>query len=298
MQSKLIEATPTWDDLRVLLALQRHGSFLGAGKALGVSTSTAARRIEALEAALGRPLVHRTNEGTLLEPDALPLVALAEQLELGLHALRRDDTPEALSGTVRVSLSEGFIRPVIQRLSDLRRAHPALRFEILSETRIVDLARREVDIGIRTNRSSSKALVERLMGRIQLGLYAAPRYIERRLQTARVRMVELPRHDVIGWEGPIAAQPPMNWLETQGARQFVFRSNSYHGILEATLQGQGIAVLADSGGRSLPGLVRLEIETELPSVPVYLVFHRELRRVRRVRLVVDTLAASLREGLR
>src|SRR5580704_13930408 len=78
--------TPAWDDLRVLLALHRQGSFLGAGKAIGISTSTAARRIEALEAGLGRPLVHRTSGGTLLEPDAFPLVNLAEQLELGLHA--------------------------------------------------------------------------------------------------------------------------------------------------------------------------------------------------------------------
>jgi DNA-binding transcriptional LysR family regulator len=242
--------------------------------------------------------VHRTNEGTLLEPDALPVVALAEQLELGLSALRRDDTRDALRGIVRVSLSEGFIRPVTQRLSELRRVHPTLRFEILSETRRVDLARREADIGIRTTRSSSKALVERLMGHIQLGLYAAPSYIERRLQTARVKIADLPRHDVIGWEGPVAQTPPMNWLEAQGATQFVFRSNAYHGILEAALHGQGIAILADSGGRSLPGLVRLEADVELPAVPIYLVFHRDVRRVPRVRLVVDALAASLREGLR
>jgi DNA-binding transcriptional LysR family regulator len=298
MKSERIATATTWDDLRVLLALHRQRSFLGAGKALGVSTSTAARRIAQLEAALGRPLVHRTNEGTLLEPDALPLVALAEQLELGLFALRRDDTRDALSGTVRVSLSEGFVRPVTQRLCELRRAHPALRFEILSESRRVDLARREADIGIRTSRSSSKALVERLMGRIQLGLYAAPSYVERRLQTARVKSADLARHDVIGWEGPGAQVPPMNWLEAQGATQLVFRSNSYYGILEAALQGQGIAVLADAGGRGLPGLVRLEADVELPAVPIYLVFHREVRRVPRVRLVVDSLAAALSEVLR
>jgi DNA-binding transcriptional LysR family regulator len=298
MKSGRIDAATTWDDLRVLMALHRHGSFLGAGKALGVSTSTAARRIEALEVALGRPLVHRTNEGTSLEPDALPLLALAEQLELGLSALRRDDTGNALRGTVRVSLSEGFVRPVTQRLCELRRVHPTLRFEILCETHRVDLARREADIGIRTSRSSSKVLVEQLMGRIQLGLYAAPSYIERRLQTARVKIADLPRHDVIGWEGPVARMPPMNWLEERGARQLVFRSNSYHGILEAALQGQGVAILSDSGGRGLPGLVRLETDAELPTVPIYLVFHRDVRRVPRVRLVVDTLAASLREGLR
>lgn len=56
-------APPTRDDLRVLLAVHRHGSFLAVGRALGLSTSTASRRIDALETALGRPLVHRSATG-------------------------------------------------------------------------------------------------------------------------------------------------------------------------------------------------------------------------------------------
>src|SRR4051794_23983805 len=98
------------DDLRLLLAIQRSGSFLSAGKALGLATSTVARRLPGLETALGRPLVTRSAAGTLIEPDALPLVALAEQMELGLDALRRDrPTTSKLAGVVRVSVSEGFV---------------------------------------------------------------------------------------------------------------------------------------------------------------------------------------------
>src|SRR5688500_1194944 len=113
-----IPSTAAWDDLRVLLALHRERSFLAAGKALGISTSTAARRIDALEAALGRRVVQRTRSGTSIEPDALPLVALAEQLELGLSALRREQAQaeETLSGVVRLSVGEGFVRPVVALL--------------------------------------------------------------------------------------------------------------------------------------------------------------------------------------
>jgi DNA-binding transcriptional LysR family regulator len=80
--------------------------------------------------------------------------------------------------------------------------------------------------------------------------------------------------------------------------QFVFRSNSYQAILEATLRGQGIALIAEPNERSLPGLVRLEVDAELPQIPIHLVYHREVRRVPRVRLVVDALIASLRDALR
>src|SRR5579859_6526788 len=161
-----LAAMPVWDDLRVLLALHRHGSLLAAGKALGVSTSTAARRIEALEEGLGRQLVHRSSGGTSVEPDALELVAMAEQLELGLQAARRGEGPQALSGTVRVSMGEGYVRPITQVLCEVRRKHASLQLEVISEARHVDLARREADVGIRSARSSSPVLVERAVGRL------------------------------------------------------------------------------------------------------------------------------------
>ena len=285
----------SWDDLRVLLALHRRGSFLGAGDSLGISTSTAARRVEALEKSLGRPLVHRSTGGTALEPEALPLVTLAEQMELGLRALHRDDLADPFAGTVRVSVSGGFARPVTQCLCELRRAHPALCFEILAEPRRVDLARREADIALRSGRSKSPGLIERRLGLVGWGLYAAPSYVERRLQTPKLKIAELPRHDVIGWEKPGMETTPLNWLESHGAKRFLFRSNSYQAILEATLRGQGIAVLAEI--IELSGLVRLEIDAELPQVPLYLVYHREVRRVPRVRLVADALLAWLSESL-
>ncbi|WP_437951138.1 LysR family transcriptional regulator [Sorangium sp. So ce296] len=289
---------PLWDDLRVLLALHRHRSFLAAGRALGVSTSTAARRIDALEAALGRPLVHRSNGGTSVEPDALDLVALAERIESGLHAIRRDEGDEAFSGTVRLSLADEVVRPVTQRLCELRRLYPALELEILSETRLVDLARREADVAIRGNKSSSPAVVHRLAGRASFGLYAAPSYVERRLRGARLRTAELARHDFVGYEGTLAQTAKSSWLMAHGAKRFVVRSNSHHALLEAALHGQGIALMSDPSVRSIAGLVRLEVDAELPSSSIFLAYHRELRKVPRVRLVVDTLDAAVREALR
>jgi DNA-binding transcriptional LysR family regulator len=49
---------------------------------------------------------------------------------------------------------------------------------------------------------------------------------------------------------------------------------------------------------STPGLVLLEVDGDLPQVSIHLVYHREVRRVPRVRLVVDALIASLRDALR
>lgn len=289
---------PTWDDLRVLLALHRHRSFLAAGKALGVSTSTAARRIEALESALGRGLVHRGSRGTSVEPDALELIALAEQLELGLQAVRRDEGESTLSGTVRVSMGEGFVRPVTRVLSELRRKHQGLRLEVISESRLADLARREADIGLRKTKSSSPVLVERAVGRLAFGLYASQRYVERRLRTGRLEVDDFERHDFVGYEGVLERSPQMTWLAQHGARRFPFRSNSDSALEEAVEQGEGIGLMADAQGRTLSGLVRLDVDLALPSIPVFLAFHKDLRQVPRVRLVVGALEAALRHALR
>lgn len=290
---------PAWDDLRVLLALHRNRSFLAAGRALGVSTSTVARRIEALEAALGRALVHRGNAGTSVEPGALELVFLAEQLEHGLEAARRDEGDEtsSLSGTVRLSVGEGFVLPLTQLLSELRLKHPELHFELVSESRLSDLSRREADIGIRKSRSSSPVLVEKSVGRLRFALFASQSYVERRLRGGRLRADDFERHDFVGYDGPMRKSTQEEWLAARGAKRFPFRSNSDFALQAATRHGQGICLLAEALGRELEGLVRLDVDVPLPSVPVFLVFHRELRQVPRIRAVASALEAALRHGL-
>lgn len=296
-----ITTAPSWDDLRILLALHRHGSFLGAGRALQVSTSTAARRIDALEASLGRPLVLRSSAGTAIEPDALPLVALAEQLELGLRAAERSSAAGKVEGevggTVRVSCGEGFARPVTRVLSEVRKRHPALHFEVSAESRLADLARREADIGIRKARSRSPVLVERLAGHLTFGLYAAQSYVERRLRSAHVKAADLGRHDFVGYEGDLARAPQMQWLLAHGATRFPFLTSSDFALLEALEQGQGISLVAEALARDVPGLVRLDVDQPLPRTPVFIVFHRELRRVPRCRVVVTAFADAFRRAL-
>ncbi len=291
-----MQTDPPWDDLRLLLALHRHRSFLGAAKALGVATSTISRRMDALERTLGRVIVHRSSAGTFVEPSALELVGLAEQMDLGLRATRRDqgDGESALVGTVRISLPEGGARPVMQRLTDLRRRHPGLELEILSEARLVNLARREADVGLRGSKSASPSVVHRSVGRVTFGLYAAPSYVERRLRGVRLTPEDFARHDFLGHDDPKTTQT--GWLRERGATRFVIRSNSDLVLLDAAACGEGIALVADSSARGVPGLLRLEVDAPFPSLPVYVAYQRDLRKIPRVRAVVEAMAAAISEA--
>ena len=85
-----------WDDVRVFLAVAREGSMRAAGRALGLSQPTIARRLAAFEATFGGPtLFDRLPEGLRLNAAGEQLVSAAESVEdavLTLTRLRRFDS--------------------------------------------------------------------------------------------------------------------------------------------------------------------------------------------------------------
>jgi DNA-binding transcriptional LysR family regulator len=287
---------PVWDDLRVLLAVHRGKSFLAAGKALGIATSTVARRIEALERALGRSLVQRGNTGVTMAAEALDLIALGEQMELGFDALRRAPDTKRVTGTVRVSASEGFIRPLTRVLARVHAQHPALALEIAAESRLADLARREADIGIRIARTSSAAVIEKPMGQARLGVFAARSYVERRLPDARLNRDVASQHAWIAFDRTLDRLPQQQWMREYGATRFVLRSTSATALEEAVVAGMGLGILGEAHGATLD-LVRVETETMPPPVEVFLAFHRDVKNAPRVRVVLREIEAEIRRAL-
>lgn len=284
----------------MLLAVYRHKSFLGAGKTLGLAPSTVARRIEALENELGRSIVHRSNHGALLDSDALRLVALAEQLELGLASLVRDgkDKDELVVGTIRLSVAEGFVRPLMSTFERLRTKHSALMIELVSESRMADLSRGEADIGVRIARSSSAAVVSRRIGRAKSALFASRDYVTRHLPNAALSSREASSHDWVGLERVLDQTPHQAWLYRYGASRFVFRSNSALAVEGAVLAGMGIGLLAEAQGRGFPSLVQLDLEAEPPSIDVFLAYRGDAKKTPRIRAVVKELETDLRRQLR
>jgi DNA-binding transcriptional LysR family regulator len=99
-----------WNDLRHFLAVAKAGTTLAAARELGVSQSTAARRIDALETALGLKLFDRRQSGYALTDIGRELAEAATGVEVAAAAfaskaaaLRRGQT-----GTVRITTNDLF----------------------------------------------------------------------------------------------------------------------------------------------------------------------------------------------
>lgn len=279
-----------WDDLRVLLAVHREGSLLAAGRSLGLSTSTTGRRLDTLEAALGSKLVHRAQSGTVLEPAALRLVRLAEELAHGLDARQRDQRPVS---TLRVSVPDGMARTVAQSLLAIRHEHPPVHIELVGENRMADLAKREADIGVRLVRSTSNVLVEKRLATLRFALYAAPDYVRHHLPTRRLLREDAPTQDFVGLDARWKGLPHEQWMRSLGAVRFPFRSSSMEALDEAVRQGVGIAAMLERDPRN-DGLVRIEAETAGPSQSFYLAYHRDLRKLPHVRAAVLAIESSFK----
>lgn len=287
---------PAWDDLRVLLEVRRHGTFLAAGVALGMSTSTVARRVGALERELGRALVHRTSQGVRLEAEALELAALAEGFARSLATHRRDGGGDAAyAGVVRVSVAEGFGVVAAEAAARFRREHPETFVEVISELRFVDLAAREADIGVRGGRSTSPALVDKPVGDAVVGLYASEAYLAKRLRARAMGAGDYAEQDFVVEDETPRGRGPAQWLVQRGAVRFPFRSNSVEARLHAAKAGVGLVLCGVGEAPRHPELRRVRLDAPLPTLRFYLTMHRELRKTPRIRGVALALEGVLRE---
>jgi DNA-binding transcriptional LysR family regulator len=143
-----------WSDVRVFLAVAREGSMRAAGRALGLSQPTIARRLAAFETSFGgQILFDRLPEGLRLNAVGEQLVAAAEGVEeavLTLERRRAAASPE-LSGTVRVSTGEcaaGFLARCLSGPTTI--ALPSgITLELVDSRQTANLARREADMALR-----------------------------------------------------------------------------------------------------------------------------------------------------
>src|SRR5262249_26912980 len=282
-----------WEDVRYFVALARRGTLSATARDLRVNHATVARRVASLEAAMGRPLFDRRADGYALTAEGKAILDEASAMdEAALSVLRRLDAGTELNGLVRLTAAPGLAESfLIDRLAGLHEAYPQIDLELIGETHVMSLARREADIALRFGSPKDSDLVATRMGTIAFGLYASPPYGKRLAAGAAPAF--------IGFDEASDFIAEAAWLLRQfGDRRFSFRGNSQTAHAAAARAGYGVALLPRYVAAGNPGLVQVSLGERLPERDLWLLIRRDLKKIPRIRAVTDYLTQVFRRERR
>ncbi len=280
-----------WSDLRVFLAVAREGTLGAAARKLGQTQPTMGRRLRVLEAAVGHVLFQRTADGFVLTDEGTAVLGHAERMEEEALAFQRQlaGSEVQLEGMLRLSSSDWFgtfmLTPV---LAEFGRRHPKVCIELLTDARLYNLPRREADLVFRIKPFDEPEVISRRLLHISYALYSPAGYEAPRLGNgAGARVVTM--------DTAFAEMLDARWLKRVLPNATVaFRSNNREVQAQLCARGAGLAVLPRPLGDATPGIVALEIGDAPPGRDTFVGYHRDLRRLSRLRalldLVIDRLA--------
>jgi DNA-binding transcriptional LysR family regulator len=279
-----------WSDLRIFLAIARAGTLGAAARSLGQTQPTMGRRLRALEIAVGHALFQRTADGFVLTDEGNAVLGHAERMEEEALAFQRRlaGSDAQLEGMLRLSCSDWFgtymLAPV---LAEFDERHPKVCVELLTDARLYSLPRREADIAFRIKAFEEPEVVSRRLLHVPYALYArSETMITLTGGGAGLRLITM--------DTAFAEMPDALWLKrVLPAAQIAIRSNNREAQAELCRQGIGLAVLPRPLGDRIPGIVPIDVGEAPPGRDTYVGYHRDLRRLSRMRALLDLVIARL-----
>jgi len=169
---KIAHTEIPWAKLPIFHALAQNKTLSAAASQLGVDRTTVARRIETLEAEIGRALFERVDgkfELTLLGRKAFAATERAFQ-ELSVFG----QTPSAEQhplGKVRLSLPAYFCLSLAEVLARFQREHPDILLELTATDRRASLQRYEADVALRLSNTPPQGVTKDKLGNVLFRLY-------------------------------------------------------------------------------------------------------------------------------
>lgn len=282
-----------WDDLRVFLTLATEGRLTAAARRLEVSHPTIARRIKSLEDAIGARLFDRLPDRFVLTAAGEELLGDARAMERAADSIGRRSAglTDTARGPVRLSAGEAMTAFLVRHLPRLRRDLEQVEFELAASHTLANLSRREADLLIREQVPDIASLVTRRLGRAAYAVYAG-----RDQKLAGVSREALRLQPWAGFDDEHDYMPGQSWVLglLDGPRPQV-RVNNWLVLHEAVRAGAGLAVLPCYLGDADPALRRIGAVLSEVTVDQWLLVHRDLRALPRVRAVMDALVRLFQE---
>jgi DNA-binding transcriptional LysR family regulator len=165
-----------WNDVVYFLEVARQRNLVRAAEKLKVDHTTVSRRIRELEKSLNSTLFKRSKSGFTLTEIGLRLLQYAEGMESQANSIvEAIGLQEAdAGGAVRIAAMEGIGSFYLTKcIGDFNKLYPSIQVELITDTRLLDLSRREADIFVSFFRPQGKRLSIRKVGEFKISLYSS-----------------------------------------------------------------------------------------------------------------------------
>lgn len=241
------------DHLGGLIAFVRTadlGSFVAAGRVLGLSASAVGKAVARLEQELGVRLLQRSTRSLRLTEEGRAFHERCRQVLDDLEDARAmlARVRQVPRGRLRVSMpivSYHFLTPV---LPEFLARYPEVELDLDFNDRVVDLIEEGVDVAIRSGDLPDSRLMARALRPFQLLLCAAPAYLARHGVPQVPR--DLDRHLGIRFRFPNSGRL-QDWPltpspgEPEHAGRTVLTCNNMEALHGAVTAGLGIGCMPD-----------------------------------------------------
>ncbi|HSX59902.1 MAG TPA: LysR family transcriptional regulator [Tahibacter sp.] len=282
--------TMDWSDLRIFLAIARERTLGAAARRLGMTQPTMGRRLRALETAAGHALFQRTAAGFVLTDEGATVFDHAERIEQEALAIQRRLAGRAtqLEGPLRLTSSDWFGTHVLAPvLADFAVRHPQVGIELLTDARFLSLSRREADLAFRIRTFTEPDVVSRKLMHVRYAVY-------QRSGLPPPRRGDGSHCTLLALDAAFAGTPDDSWLSRALPRARIgLRSNSRDVQARLCAHGAGLAVLPVVLGERIGELERVDLGGEPPGRDTWIGYHRDLRRLPRLRAMVEFLVERL-----
>lgn len=227
-----------------------------------------------------------TNTGEMACREARRIRSEVDALERTLAG--HDNRP---TGRVRLATTDtllnGLISPILR---DLAAAYPGIQLEIDTRNEVLSLSRRDADIALRPTNKPLDTLVGRRIADIHSAVYGSDA-----VQTTHIEKNESEFRSWVVPDESFSHLYTNHWYrENLQVPQSITRCNSLLSIYALIRAGVGVGIIPCYMGDTTVGLRRLSKTLGSETVSLWLLTHRDIQKMGRIRVVMDFLAEKLR----
>lgn len=289
-----------WDAFRVILAISREGSLVGAGRELGITHATVGRQLKRAEDQLGSKLFDRFSNGLFPTPAGETAIRYAERIEAEVESanVRLLGADVSMDGALRISVPLNLVGfGFSQDLAEFQRAYPDIYLRLHASDEPINFQSRNVDVVVRANNNPSSGLWGYRLATISYSFYGSRSF----MKTWQSRIESDPRGVRLPY---VALNDTEPWrdrdqlLRAYPSAIAVAETNGLDSVLPIVADGVGVGRLAHFMGARNDDLVPMLRCEDRCSRSLWILTHPDFRRTKRIRTFMEFMRDRFAERVK